>query len=520
MVDTPTKLRLAALLLASTALGFAAQAADLEFFQPLKPPRGVQVVAHAGRPALAPPNSPQALQLCIDDELEWIEIDVRRTADGQHVLFHDATLDRTSSGQGPIAGKTLDELNQLDFGAWYGNRFKGTKLLTLEHCLKLCKQRINLLLDCKQVDTASLVAQITGADMQRQVLVFGSRELLAQVREKSNGAIALAAKWTASEDLDSLLSLRPTVVEINASDVTPELCRRLHDRGVKVLANMLGEADQPADWDRVLAAGADLLQSDVPEELIAHRTSNKLATRSARVTCHRGASRYAPENTLPAFEKAYRLRADLVEFDVRPARDGVYFLLHDGQLDRTTNGRGPIRELSSAAIEMLDAGAWFSNRFRGEHVPRLEAFLAAVPSGVELYFDAKDIPPSELAEALARHQLVERTVVYQSAEYLARLKQIDARIRRMPPAASTADIDRVKVEVQPFAVDTRWNALSRQYIDHCHAAGIQVFADAPFIVSVNGYVRAIEWGIDAIQTDHPLRFWRAIELAPVARTKP
>ena len=51
----------------------------------------------------------------------------------------------------------------------------------------------------------------------------------------------------------------------------------------------------------------------------------------------------------------------------------------------------------------------------------------------------------------------------------------------------------------------RWNALSKEYIDHCHAAGIQVFADAPFNVDVNGYRQAIEWGIDLIQTDHPLR---------------
>ena len=69
-----------------------------------------------------------------------------------------------------------------------------------------------------------------------------------------------------------------------------------------------------------------------------------------RVTCHRGASRYAPENTLPAFEKAYRLHADFVEFDVRPSSQGTYFLLHDGRLDRTTNGRGPIREASDEAI--------------------------------------------------------------------------------------------------------------------------------------------------------------------------
>jgi glycerophosphoryl diester phosphodiesterase len=139
---------------------------------------------------------------------------------------------------------------------------------------------------------------------------------------------------------------------------------------------------------------------------------------------------------------------------------------------------------------------------------------------VSLYFDAKDITPQDLAASLTKHGLVERTVVYQSSEFLQQLRQIDQRIGRMPPASSTADVDRVAESLRPYAVDTRWNALSKAYIDHCHAAGIQVFADAPFFVDVKGYQRAIEWGIDVIQTDHPLRVWRALELLHAERGQP
>jgi glycerophosphoryl diester phosphodiesterase len=136
---------------------------------------------------------------------------------------------------------------------------------------------------------------------------------------------------------------------------------------------------------------------------------------------------------------------------------------------------------------------------------------------VSLYFDAKDISPTVLAAALAKHNLVERTVVYQSAKYLAELKQIDARIRRMPPANSIAEVDRLAAEVSPYALDTRWAALSREYIEHCHARGIQVFADAPYGLSVEKYQQAIKWGIDCIQTDHPLRIWRAMELITASK---
>jgi glycerophosphoryl diester phosphodiesterase len=73
--------------------------------------------------------------------------------------------------------------------------------------------------------------------------------------------------------------------------------------------------------------------------------------------------------------------------------------------------------------------------------------------------------------------------------------------------------------LKPYAVDTPWNVLSKEYIDHCHAAGVQVFADAPFTVDIKGYRQAIDWGIDLIQTDFPLRAWRAMELVGAERTK-
>jgi len=90
---------------------------------------------------------------------------------------------------------------------------------------------------------------------------------------------------------------------------------------------------------------------------------------------HRGASARAPENTLAAFKEAIRLGADLIECDVHLSADGVPVIIHDDTVDRTTNGRGAVSTLACARLRRLDAGAWFSSRFRGERIPTLEEAL-------------------------------------------------------------------------------------------------------------------------------------------------
>ncbi|RGC65981.1 Glycerophosphoryl diester phosphodiesterase [Micromonospora sp. MW-13] len=89
------------------------------------------------------------------------------------------------------------------------------------------------------------------------------------------------------------------------------------------------------------------------------------------VVAHRGASAAAPENTLVAQEIARRAGADFVENDVQPSRDGVPFVLHDGTVDRTTDGTGAIRSLTADQLKALDAGSWFAPQYAGARLPTL-----------------------------------------------------------------------------------------------------------------------------------------------------
>jgi glycerophosphoryl diester phosphodiesterase len=498
----------------------AAAERQFEFFQPLVPPRSFQLMAPGGMAGQAPRNTRQAMTLAIEDGLEWVAVDVWLSKDAQHVLFSEGDLADQSNGSLSAKDRTAYELTRLDAGSWFAKRFAGAKLMTLAEFFTLVRGRINACLNCKDVDPKLLVSQIKAANVASQVLVHAEPDTLSRVREASGGTIALMTTWRPADGFGKWLdALKPAVVEIDADQMTPEICRQFHARGIQVEGKLLGKSDNSKSWDKALSDGADFLQTSVAEEVVVHVLDQQLKPRPVRFACHRGASRYAPENTLPAFEKAYRLHADFVEFDVRRSDDKNFFLMHDTRLDRTTSGKGIIRQTPTAAIEALDAGAWFGRPFVGTRVPSLDKFLASVPRGVGLYFDAKDITADAAARALDKYSLSDRAIVYQSAGYLEDIKQADSRIRALPPASSKSQVTSLAAGIRPYAVDTRWTALTKDFIDHCHAAGIQVFADAPAETDVKGYRQAIEWGIDLIQTDHPLRVWRAMELVFAARAK-
>ncbi|MBX7165092.1 MAG: glycerophosphodiester phosphodiesterase family protein [Pirellulales bacterium] len=507
-------------------LGYALSAPAAEpslwpFFQPVVPARDVQVMIHRGLARQAPENTAPAIELAIADGLEWVEVDVRLSRDGQHVLFHDGTLDGKTNGQGALADRTLAELKQLDAGAWFAPQYSGTRLLTLAECLQLAHQRVNLYLDCKTVDPARLVEEIDAAAMPAQVVVYGDAALAAQVTERSQGRVAVMVKWRPGTPPARLVErVSPAIVEIDADDVTADVVAAFHALKVYVQAKVLGADDRPETWDRMTVAGVDFLQTDLPERIVARQTLARLPRRPVQMTCHRGASRYAPENTLPALEEAAALGADYVEIDVHTSADGRLFLMHDGRCDRTTNGHGAIRELTGEAIQQLDAGSWFGAPFRGVHVPELDKFLAAVPPGLQIYFDAKAIAPERLVEAVQRHGLAERTIVYQGPGYLDRVRRLEPRLRLLAPLGRAADLPKLAEKLRPTAVDARWEDVSAELIATAHGLGVQVFADAKDDTTVEQLREAIRWGIDQIQTDHPLRLLRAMELEAAAADAP
>lgn len=108
-----------------------------------------------------------------------------------------------------------------------------------------------------------------------------------------------------------------------------------------------------------------------------------------RIVAHRGNSSVAPENTLAAIRSAIEVGSDQVEIDVHMTKDGEIVLMHDGTVDRTTNGKGSVSQMTLAEIRELDAGIKKSANFKGEKVPTLREALLEVKDKARLVIELK-----------------------------------------------------------------------------------------------------------------------------------
>jgi glycerophosphoryl diester phosphodiesterase len=135
------------------------------------------------------------------------------------------------------------------------------------------------------------------------------------------------------------------------------------------------------------------------------------------IFAHRGASAYAPENTLAAFHLAIQQQADAIEFDAKLSADGHVVIIHDQTVDRTTNGKGKVGSLTLEDLRRLDAGQAYDQAFRGETIPTLDEVLEKIGSEIFLnieltnYASPTDSLPEVVAERIRAFNLDDRVLI-------------------------------------------------------------------------------------------------------------
>lgn len=130
-------------------------------------------------------------------------------------------------------------------------------------------------------------------------------------------------------------------------------------------------------YDNLIYNDFHAFNRDKSEALIrsGNYKDSYIYNKNIRTVCHRGASRISPENTLPAFIEARRWGFEWVEADVAWTSDGIPVILHDATIDRTSDGTGEISSLTYDEIKNLDFGSWFSSKYTGTKIPKLDEFL-------------------------------------------------------------------------------------------------------------------------------------------------
>jgi len=137
------------------------------------------------------------------------------------------------------------------------------------------------------------------------------------------------------------------------------------------------------------------------------------------VFAHRGASAYAPENTLSAFKLAINQNADGIELDVTLAADGQVVVIHDTTIDRTTTGKGHVRFMDLSTLRQFDAGSWFGPAHAGERIPTLNEALEVIGdkviTNIEIQpFSSPLRQTTEKVVSLVAHHGLEDTIIFSS----------------------------------------------------------------------------------------------------------
>lgn len=249
------------------------------------------------------------------------------------------------------------------------------------------------------------------------------------------------------------------------------------------------------------------------------------ANKLPQILAHRGASGSAPETTLAAYRLALDLGVDYLEIDVQMSRDGHIVGIHDSRVDRTSDGRGAVADMTFAELRKLDMGSWFNKafpekanpRFAGERIPTLQEIIdLARPTPVGLYIETKspELYPvgfeAKVFEVVRRNQF-EKRVVIQSFSRQS-LEKVRALAPELPIALliEKGDVDPVEATLAVGSKDLaiQFRLVTAELAARVHARGL-----ALTVWTVDSEVdikRMIDLGVDRIITNYPERLKRLL----------
>ena len=229
---------------------------------------------------------------------------------------------------------------------------------------------------------------------------------------------------------------------------------------------------------------------------------------------HRGASGYAPENTMGAFQKGFEMKADYIEIDVQMTKDGELVVIHDITVDRTTNGTGNVGHLTLEEIRQLDAGSWFSEDYAGETIPTFEEVLDTFRGkvGILIELKAPELYPGveeKIADALKERNMDQpnnNKIIIQSFNHASMKKSKELLPNLSHGVLAGASWEKVTEEqLSQFATfadyfNPNMNIVTDELVSDVHEAGMKIF---PYTSrTIEQAIHLFDLKVDGIVTDY------------------
>ncbi len=245
------------------------------------PARGL--CAHRGGAATHPENTLPAYREAVRLGAHMVECDIAMTRDGAIVLMHDATVNRTTDGQGKVSDLTLAEIKRLDAGGKKEARFAGTRVPTLEEVLAVLPRNLWINLDFKadtrfagrSAEAARRVAEIIVADGRLHQTLFAARAADAATAKAAAPGLLICSmdrKPDPADYVNAAIAQKTTFIQLRdcaADPRFPSWITALKAAGIRI--NYFYSND-PAETSRLLAAGVDFVLVDATEGVLSRQS--------------------------------------------------------------------------------------------------------------------------------------------------------------------------------------------------------------------------------------------------------
>ena len=226
------------------------------------------------------------------------------------------------------------------------------------------------------------------------------------------------------------------------------------------------------------------------------------------IIAHRGDHTEVPENTIAAYQNGIKNGVDYVEIDLRTTKDSVLVIMHDGTVDRMTNGKGNVSDLSYAEIRKLKLMDKRKDSTKTYTIPSFEEVLKTCRNKVHIYLDYKNANVQQTYNMIKKYGMENQIIVYINAAF--QFTEWRRVAPAMPLMLSLPDEVKSEAGLNKFIAEAPLDLLDGDYSDYnpevlaaAKKIGIPVWPDIQSANESNNWDKAIEMGFKGLQTDHP-----------------